>query len=322
MKQFLTRCVTFILPILALTLICEIALKNIPNDYKFKHDQLEKRSQELEVLFLGSSHAYHAVNPEYIEFKSFNASHNGQSLYFDYLIFKKYQNRFNKLKIICIPVSYHTLFYDVKEDEERKKIQNYVTHSQVFKSSNPRNNLEILSLDFKDNYNRFVDYYLHKKKNGSCSHLGHLVLPKGDKKFDELCAKRLNQQTHKLNENQTIITLKKNLDILANFAEIAKNNNTSLILYSTPHHSCFTESMSSQQYSLMLKSLNNLKTKYKNIIEYKNYTTLFKSEQGNFHDPDHLNEKGAAIFSKLLNNEIKRVVFTHDSIVKCSIKFK
>jgi DNA-directed RNA polymerase beta subunit len=72
----------------------------------------------------------------------------------------------------------------------------------------------------------------------------------------------------------------------------------------------------------MLKSLNNLKTKYKNIIEYKNYTTLFKSEQGNFHDPDHLNEKGAAIFSKLLNNEIKRVVFTHDSIVKCSIKFK
>jgi hypothetical protein len=315
MKQFLTRLMTFILPILALTLISEITLRNIPNDYKFKREQLEKRSAELEVLFLGSSHAYHAVNPEYIEFKAFNASHNAQSLFFDNLILKKYQHRLKKLKIICIPISYHTLFYEDIPDEERKKIQNYVTHSQVFKSTNPKNNLEILSLDFNDNYIRFVSYYLHKKKMFSCSPLGHLILPKSNKKFDVLCAERLKQQTHELNKIETLVILKKNVEILSDFAEYAEENNIVLFLYSTPLHSCFTKSMSIQQYSLMLKSLNNLKTNFKSVIEYKNYTTLFNSEQGNFYDPDHLNGQGAIKFSKLLNNEIKRIVLKHNTTI-------
>ena len=61
----------------------ELLLRNIPNDYSFKKNYLNTKSNSIEVLFLGSSHIYYGINPEYISRNSFNGSHISQSLNFD-----------------------------------------------------------------------------------------------------------------------------------------------------------------------------------------------------------------------------------------------
>ena len=77
-------------PLLLGALILEVLIQNIPNEYSYKKSYLDSNSNEIEVLFLGSSHVYYGVNPEYISANSFNASHIAQTLDYDYAILKKY----------------------------------------------------------------------------------------------------------------------------------------------------------------------------------------------------------------------------------------
>ncbi|HRB69044.1 MAG TPA: hypothetical protein PLC92_02955, partial [Chitinophagales bacterium] len=76
----------------------ELLLRDIPNDYSFKKNYLNTNSNNIEVLFLGSSHIYYGINPEYISQKSFNAAHISQSLNFDLAILEKYKDRWTNLK--------------------------------------------------------------------------------------------------------------------------------------------------------------------------------------------------------------------------------
>ena len=57
MKKFILKTTTLVIPIIALAIGLEISLRNIPNSYSYKKEYLDKHSEELEILFLGSSHS-------------------------------------------------------------------------------------------------------------------------------------------------------------------------------------------------------------------------------------------------------------------------
>ena len=88
----------------------ECLLRQIPNVYRFKRNYLDTNSDKVEILFLGNSHSYFGLNPEYTEKRSFNAGHVSQTLDYDLEILKKYENKWENLEFIVIPISYFTLF--------------------------------------------------------------------------------------------------------------------------------------------------------------------------------------------------------------------
>ena len=69
------------------------------------------RSENIKALFLGSSHTYYGINPEYFSRNSFNMSQMSQSLDLDYKILEKFEGRLSNIEYIILPISYFSLFY-------------------------------------------------------------------------------------------------------------------------------------------------------------------------------------------------------------------
>src|SRR5574339_19425 len=98
MSKFLRNLCLFLLPVFFLGSVMEGLIRNIPNDYSYKRGYLDKNAGSIEVLFLGSSHAYRDIDPALIHANSFNAAYVSQSLYYDNRILKKYETQWSHLK--------------------------------------------------------------------------------------------------------------------------------------------------------------------------------------------------------------------------------
>ena len=86
MKKFISKTIFFLLPIFVLAVIMEVALRAIPNDYKQKRSDMDSRSDEIEILVLGSSHSLYGINPKYFSQNTYNVAYVSQSLDLDYKI--------------------------------------------------------------------------------------------------------------------------------------------------------------------------------------------------------------------------------------------
>ncbi|OCB78491.1 hypothetical protein [Flavobacterium crassostreae] len=125
MSKFIKLFALFLIPILVVMTSFELLLRNIPNDYSYKKKYLDAKSDGIEVLFLGSSHIYFGINPEYITKKSFNVAHSSQSLNFDLEIIKKYKNRWKNLKYIIVPIDYFSMYTTLEDAIEKWRVKNY-----------------------------------------------------------------------------------------------------------------------------------------------------------------------------------------------------
>ena len=172
MKQFLTKVILISLPILFGAIFMEFLLRNIPNDYLFKKQYLDKNSSEIETLILGSSHSFYGFNPEYFSSNTFNASHISQSLNYDFEILKKYQNQFNNLKTIILPISYFTLFGKLEAGSESWRVKNYIIYYDLNSSKSLIDYSEVLSNRINVNIKRIASYYVLGNSTISCTDLG------------------------------------------------------------------------------------------------------------------------------------------------------
>ncbi len=125
MNKFIKKTLFFCAPVLIFIVIMELLLRNIPNTYSYKKNYLDQHSNEIEILFLGSSHAYRAINPKFIHLNGFNAALISQSLDYDIEILKKYEKQMDKLKFIVIPIDYFSLYNRLETGIENWRIKNY-----------------------------------------------------------------------------------------------------------------------------------------------------------------------------------------------------
>ena len=90
MKPFLLKVFLFLLPVNLAIVAVELQLRTIPNAYSLKKTQLDNLCEELEILCLGSSHAFFGINPVYFSKKAYNAANFSQTLDYDQKILEKY----------------------------------------------------------------------------------------------------------------------------------------------------------------------------------------------------------------------------------------
>jgi hypothetical protein len=121
---------------------------------------------------LGSSHSAYGLNPQYFTLKGFNASNISQSLDYDYEILKKYNNKWDKLKFIIIPIDDFTLFFDLKKSIEPWRVKNYEIYYGIHLSNNIADRTEIFSNKLNVNISRLYHYYVQKNANLTCNKLG------------------------------------------------------------------------------------------------------------------------------------------------------
>lgn len=302
MRTFITRISLFLLPLLAITGLLEFSMKQIPNDYSNKRRYLDSNSNNIEIIFLGSSHTFFGINPKFITGVAFNASHVSQSIDYDYAILKKYENNWEKLECIILPIDYFTMFSRLSTGIEAWREKNYILYYDINKNSNLTENSELFTLGLSNTLKRIYSYYFDITSSVSCSKLGF------GKKI--LKAKNLELSGIIAAKRHTILDencFELNLKILQELIEFATKNNMKILFYTSPAYHTYVSNLNKTQLKMTINLINELVKNNSNCYYY-NLLEDDSFDEQDYSDADHLNEIGAKKLSLKLNdiiNEIK-----------------
>lgn len=301
MKKFLIKVSLFSVPFILFLLITEYLLRNIPNDYSYKNQYLEKNAKNIETLFLGSSHTYYGINPEYFSGNSFNASHISQTIDLDYKLIKKYAQDFNKLQYIVIPIDYFSLFGRTSTGVESWRMKNYNIYYNMKTSINPTDYLELFSFSLKRNLERVKAYYCSNKDNLTCSNLGY-----GNTEIKQLNLIETGETAAKRHTKKEKKYLNESIEIINKIVSYAENNNKNILFYTSPAYYTYRDNLDSIQLKVTINKIDSISNKHRNSF----YINLMGDDSfiaEDFRDADHLNTNGAKKLTQIINNYIEKI---------------
>ena len=301
MKNFISQALLFLLPVLLIGSMMEILLRRIPNDYRFKKTYLDKHSDSLQVLFLGNSHIYYGINPEFINPKSFNASYVSQSYDYDLAILNKYNNKWSRLKYIVLPVDYGAFYKKLESGAGAWRIKNYNIYYDIHQNGNIAYYSELLSINIRKNLLRLYQYYYHHDATITSSALGWGTAYSSNKKQDLLITGKSAAQRHTASNDKFFNGIRETLIAMILFA---RKMNVRVILISCPAYKIYIQNLDQAQLNRTVNEATKLSSQYDNV-SYFNLLGNEAFKEEDFYDADHLNEMGAKKFSLMLDSLIE-----------------
>jgi len=319
MKSFFKKSLYFSLPIILFILLFDFYLRGLNTIYTEKIDGLLKNKDSIEILILGNSHANYGIDPEQFTFNAYNLACVDQSLYFDKRLTLKYIDSLPKLKFVLINIDYHSLYFS-KQEKGVRDIWSYYGNGIKYKNRNyfkydvspfifgykPKISFSVLKGGIKkwikNEPSKLVFGPQKGVKPNSNLQKGFIAYENtNESKFNDTeYSNRANSFTDRVNKST------ENTDVIqdaSNFIEILKSKNITPIIVSIPCYSEFTKRLDQKIIKKNNAQINNLAKKYS--IEYWDYLNFDSLSKSDFYNSDHLNKKGAAKFSKILNKRIK-----------------
>ena len=102
MRRLYLKIALFLLPLLLVWLALEVFYRQVPNNYSYKDQQLQKVAPDVQTLIMGDSHAFYGINPAYFKDPTFNLSNISQSLLTDELLLEKHISNLPALKSVFV----------------------------------------------------------------------------------------------------------------------------------------------------------------------------------------------------------------------------
>lgn len=295
------------IPMVVLAITFEVLARTIPTTYSTKHLNLLKRKSQIEILVTGPSHSNFGINPKYFGRESFNISNTSQGLYQDYKVLLRYLPECKSVKMVIIPISYFSLFYDMASSPEAWRCAYYPFYMGVQGDTTASVGVR--------NYSALVLFggpmEVIKNTLKNMFHINAMDIneygcqsPAKEKK--PIC-EIINDNTGKARVAFHDSIMKSNLlgDNIAALDGIAKEltkRKIQIVFVVTPVYKTYSRYISKKNYQLMTAIIANISRKY----SAKSYNYFYDSrfKLNDFADNDHLNENGATKFSILLKNEV------------------
>jgi len=303
MQKFIISLLIFALPVIIAAVCLEVLVRHIPNDYLYKKNYLDKHSKQIQILFLGSSHAFYGINPQYIKANSFNAAYVSQTPEYDLAILKKYNHKWDSLKYIVIPIDYFSLTSNLQNSEESWRVKNYKIYYGISLNYSISDNFEIFNTRLDVNIGRALAYYRKKIYALTCSNLGWGTNYKSEKAKDLISTGILAAQRHTAVNNQYFKQGVENLDSIIKFAQ---NNSIKIIIYTSPAYKSYIQNLSAAQLQQTINAIHSAASANNNVT-YFNLLTDTSFVAKDFFDADHLNELGAQKLTLKLDSLIHTV---------------
>ena len=300
MNKFIKRTLLFSAPVIISMLIMEVLLRRIPNNYSYKKNYLEKHSNEIETLFLVSSHAYYAINPDYMLFNSFNSAHIAQSLDYDIEILKKYEKQMDKLKYIVVQIDYSSLYNRLEIGIENWRIKNYNIYYGLNRSFNSKDNFEILNGKLLENSKRIVKFYWRNKSDISCNILGWGIQHNSKNNQDLFTTGKAAAKRHAKKQKSFF---NGNVAIVNEIIAVAKSKKVKVIFYTSPAYKTYSSQWNREQLQKTYTTIKSIANSNANV-NYYDFLRDKSFDAKDFFDADHLNEIGAEKFSKKMDSII------------------
>ncbi len=299
MKKFLKWSIIFLLPVLLTGICYEILLRKIPNDYRYKKEYLDKNARKIQALFLGSSHTYYGINPAYSSVPGFNAGYVFQSLDYDLAILRKYEQAWDSLKYIVVPVDYFSLYSRLGTGLEAWRVKNYNLYWDMDMSRNIVEHSEVLTNSLNANATRFTGFYLKKNSFITSSALGWGT---GYDSTRELMISGKSAAERHLAKNDKYFN--ENVAILKSIIEFAKAKNIKVVLITSPAYRSYVDNLDKQQLGRTTQTASAIAADYNNTV-YFNHLSDSSFAESDFYDGDHLNNAGAKKYTLKLDSLIR-----------------
>ncbi|MGA2405801.1 MAG: hypothetical protein ABSF81_03505 [Bacteroidales bacterium] len=305
MKRFNFKVLAFLLPIIIIGGLMEFMLRQMPNVYRYKSNYLDKNSNNIEVLFLGSSHSFFGLNPVYTKKRSFNASHVSQTLDYDLLILKKYENKWSDLKYIVLPISFFSLFEKMESSKEAWRAKDYCIYFKIQSSKYLPYYTEMLSGQLLTNFKRLYSYYWKKSDNIACTELGWGTSYNSKYSKNLIESGKEAAKRHRITDDQYFEEMTLVLDSIIGFSRKYK---IELILFTPPAFESYRDNLDQGQINRTTQTVINKVNKCNNC-SYFNFLEDKSFIRSDFYDADHMNEFGA-----------KKLTLKIDSIIESKQK--
>lgn len=305
MKRFLFTSIIFLSPLILLLCFFEIKLAQAPNTYAGKRFELEKRLGEIEILTVGSSHGGE-LNPLYFDYKGFNLSNGGQSLYYDTQLISRYVDRMPNLKLVIMPVSYYSLEYDFNSSLEESLKMFYFRYFDIPPYGETVSLLELRRYSYLAQYGQKVSLRLalkgFKVENTQ-------IDENGWKPENSIVPINQNTGLEKVRAFEAFMNVKNlptNSTLLGGILDRLTRKNVRVAIITTPVFHTYSDNISDEKYQRMQQAIKQLITQREHQTRYFNYLNDGRFALNDFYDDDHLNTQGSEKLSRIVNEEVIR----------------
>lgn len=316
MNKFFKSLLIFFIPILFFFTVVELNLRN--NTFKAKAKYIEENREEIEVMVLGSSQNWRAINPAYISSKIAPLAHGGSAINIDFLLFEKYVHLLPKLKVVIFEAGYHNLETRTKNSKWPKNHLFKIYYGiDNYKGNPPLKDYFLLSANFKEYFKKFITP-LKTQKFGKFNQYGFITeYPTSEFHFESVeydSLKVKNIAAKYIKKNRQLKFDKKEIynRNTNKFKEIITqclDNDISVVLLSPPKHYTYNNLMKDD----VLKRRDDFLQIYKNMgnVYFWNFEKSYEYQSELFLNPDHCNPEGAKIFSTTIDSLLSDLINTN-----------
>ena len=296
MQRFITYLFFFFFPVLLLAGVAEILMRKMPNDYTIKKSFLDQNASKINVLILGSSHAFAGLDPAFMGVSCFNASYDSQTLEYDLWLFKKYRDQLISLKFLVIPVSYFSMALNMETGPEPWRSRFYYLYYDIKARDKLTDRSEILGGNLRLSLHKLFNYYLLHKNGIHTSALGRGTEYTFKNRLSRIETGPVSAKRHTCDNPKVFDEM---ANCLEQIIKIAAEKNIKVILHTSPALPYYVNNLNQMQLTKTLQKLASLDQKYENV-RYINFLQNHPLQDSDFYDADHLNETGSVKFSKMI----------------------
>lgn len=300
MRKFSIRILFFTIPLIIFIVFLELFFRSIPNEFSYKKDYLDKNAENIETLILGNSYSYFGVDPSYFSSPCFNAANTARHLYYDFKIFNKYKEEFKKLKVVVLPISFHSLGQIPQNQPEFRPwgIFNYTVYYDISNEFSIKNNFVMLNFPLA-NVRKTITKFAERKVNNDLNY-GWSSLGWGNYYSSSHKVDMVKDGLNAITEHDSL-AFSTNIRALTDFVDELNSRNIRVILITPPAFKTFRCNINLKNVQETHRTMDEITTKYDNC-SYFDYFSSTIFEENDFFNSDHLNERGARKLSHLIND--------------------
>lgn len=304
MKTFYKKLLLFLLPVFLVWGATEVFYRTVENNYTFKNKRIVSEYHDIETLVLGDSHAFFGINPKYFSSNTFNIANVSQSLFFDELLLVKHIDSLSNLKNIVLNISYFTL--SAKDDSYEDRWRKYFYQQQMdldvptISTFDPNQYSLALTRRFAKSVTLFGEYL----KNGTivtCYDNGYGFQDKSNIVPDKEKTSEIIAKKHEDNS----LDFESNINRLQRMIDLCNQKGVTVFLIEMPVYKTYYGLLDETKKEKINSSLSQLQQKNKSVYYY-DFSLNENFNKSDLRDADHLTNKGAEKFSKLLDALIER----------------
>ncbi len=309
LKKFIVGFFKFVIPIILILALVEYQIKQYRFEEVAKLSYLQKNSNRLKVLFLGSSQTQRAINPEYISLPAINLANSSQRPFEDFILLKHFKPHLDSLKLVVLELGYDQLnrskkytastldshnlhFYDVNTFNRSLRPSDLLMfnnkpkfYSNILKE-NFYNTPSITPNQFGFDSNKYV---------GSYSIAGY---EDSRVKDEDIFIENVNHP----------ITFLENLSLFKEMINYCKQSNLKVLIYAPPSHIRFNNLRDQKLINQRDSVIVQLKMEFPEIYIF-NEETNSEFDMTLFYNANHLNPDGAKKATENIDKFISNKIF-------------